>query len=126
MKYLIIAFLMIAAHAEAQVSLQDQYHNADTLLYNGIQIKPGDTLNLGFGSGSDKQFVFISFYGGVMSAMQANMPAIYANHKILYDHMLHKGNGYYPVFYLDGKRKNNYRYLVDFGNAVAAKEILLK
>jgi hypothetical protein len=126
MKYLIIAFLMIAAHAEAQVSLQDQYHNADTLLYNGIQIKPGYTLNLGFGSGSDKQFVFISFYGGVMSAMQANMPAIYANHKILYDHMLHKGNGYYPVFYLDGKRKNNYRYLVDFGNAVAAKEILLK
>jgi hypothetical protein len=123
--YLLI-FLLLPLITKSQVALPNQYHDADTLIYNGKRIKPGDTLQLGFGSDANKDFVFISFYGGLMTATPAKMPAVYANHQILFDHMIHKGSDYYPVFYLDGKKKNSYRYLVDFGNAVLAKEILIE
>jgi hypothetical protein len=77
-----------------------------------------------YGSAQRRIIPFKNVYENYPDTIQSNLS--FDDTWDAFDHMIHKGSDYYPVFYLDGKKKNSYRYLVDFGNAVLAKEILIE
>jgi hypothetical protein len=55
----------------------------DTITYNNTRITVGDTLHLGYGSSSNKDFVFV-FYGSGMSGVNPAQ-AVYAKSDLLVD-----------------------------------------
>lgn len=61
MNRLLIAFCLCPLFCSAQEykTFGDFQYCKDTIIFKGIKIRPGDSVRLGFGSGANKDFIFI-------------------------------------------------------------------
>jgi Short C-terminal domain len=137
-KYILPAIIFIIPFiATAQSNQTFNYYNfktdKDTIFYNEYKIKPGDTLYLGFGTGFNKDFLYIiqkptiwnaQSYGG--NIVLTYLSSMFSNAYLVFGVMEHKkffGKKYdYPVFYVNGKEKN--KYFADIYNGIKSKEII--
>lgn len=88
MKFLLIFFLLpLGLKAQEYKTFGDFKYLDDTLIFNGRKIVPGDTINVGFGSGEDKKFLFIMQQTSNMKKYINSFPYLltqYANTKLIF------------------------------------------
>lgn len=120
---LLLTFLLLCS-----LSTKSQNFKKDTLIVGEVHLLPGDTIHLGYGSGANKQFVFVHWRPGVMTYDLGSGPqgieAIYANAFVIYGGVKWKkfGGKSYPDanFYLNGTK---IRVMVMMTNALGVGEV---
>lgn len=100
-----------------------QEFKGDTLIYENYRLLPGDTIHLGFGSGVNKNFLFVVFHQS--SILAGSYPdARFSNSFIIYRGQKVKkvfGKQYNdPVF---GINDTKIRVILQMKNAVQSNEI---
>lgn len=112
-----IIFLLCSLFAKSQE------FKGDTLIYDNYRLLPGDTIQLGFGSGVNKNFLFVVFHQSTVLA-GSYLDARYSNGFVIYKGAKVKkfmGKQYDdPVFGINGTK---YRVIIQFKNAVESNEI---
>jgi Short C-terminal domain len=107
----------------------------DDIVINGIKIKGGDTLQLGFGSGFDKDFRYIIEYPSteyyLLYSHDGTIAWNYLKHFSSNQYMIykevvtkrHKGKDVNtPIFYVNGQK--NIKYCADIASALSSGEIV--
>ena len=124
MKFVIlqITFLLVSLFAKSQE------FKKDTMVIGDVRLVPGDTIFMGYGSGINKQFVFIHWRPTVLTyevgAGPEPLGAQFANGFIIYAGGKRKkalGKEYFdPVYLINGTK---YRVMMQVGNALGVSEI---
>lgn len=120
----IVFFLLLASTSYSQIlKVPDGFYNN-----NSVNIKIGDTLRLGFGTGTDKDFLFVMQLPSAWNTSVAYdkiyykyLNHQYSNQFMVYGETASKKHKDIPVFYVNGDRKM--KYIVDLTNAIKSGEI---
>lgn len=54
-----LTLFSIGVHAQDYKTYGDFQYCKDTVIYQGVKLRPGDSIHLGFGSGASKDFLFV-------------------------------------------------------------------
>lgn len=132
---LLLVLSIITVTCFGQKSYADFKYSGDTLYLGEKIFVPGDTIHLGFGSGANKQFLYISQQTSDMykySTRNAYLPYEFANSYLIFkriDVVNKKKAGVQmnfvePIFgtTLDNERLE---WMISFTNAVKSGEIVL-
>ena len=133
--FLLLLSLTFFSAIHAQQQFGDFKHSNDTLFIQDKMFLPGDTLHLGFGSGANKQFLFIAQQTSNMKKYVTNQPALpyqFANSYLIYKRIEVvnkkqagiKMNFVEPIFGTS-LQDERLEWMISFTNAIKTGEILL-
>jgi hypothetical protein len=135
MKILALLLSIITIHCYSQKSFADFHYSGDTLFIQGKTLIPGDTIHLGFGSGTNKQFLFISQQTSDMrkySTRNEFLPYQFANSYLIFKRIdiVDKKQSGVPLHFVApifGTTLSNERleWMISFANAINSKEVIL-
>ena len=133
MKKIIFLLLLAPVYCTAQQYTQygDFKYCGDTLIFRGTKIQPGDSVRLGFGSGANKNFIFVFQQTSNMKkrlmGIENPLPQMASMYLILKRIDKVKVRGFNIVEPIFGRNipKERLEWSLQFTNAVDSKEIIL-
>lgn len=128
---LLCILFTLSAGAQTYNEYYGWHYLNDTLLVQNKKIAPGDTVHLGWGSGNNKQFLFMYFMPTIMNASSSGpeyLPRAYSNQFMILKEIKELklfGKKYAsPVFWIYGKK--TLKASGDVINAIAAGELKIE
>lgn len=129
--FIIVVFALLLAKntlAQDYKEAANIKYNSESVIVENFKLQKGDTIYLGFGSGGDKQFVFVFMKPNVLTYNPGKglegVPAMYANARLKIESIAVKkvmGNDAVDIKYsINGKKVN---IGIDLYNAFKAGEI---